>query len=357
MPLLNGPYPGSQGHIANAVAIWPTKQPGPLDAARHKAEVLVSESDMIRLLDAAYRSLPLMPEAIRNQVAELLTPQAMAVLAGVTSLHVGSHCFEVGEALDLVIAGAAVVTVGDDAIRALRAFGRFASLAVRAQSEQDLDEAARAFAAALLVMVGTIGWRKLGTWLGKGLRQTANLRFFSTAGGQLPRWRNYINAMELQPPRDRGMLWSSLGGFRAAENLAHSKGLVSLEMILKKNGFFELYAQEFGTRQNGITREIWQIVSRKYARSLEGRVTGYAHRTTHFHKINKATDPTLINPSDPVLVNEIDEISKILLSNPKITELTLIDVETGEAFGYRTRELLESLQRLSQKPTFLPHLP
>ena len=52
---------------------------------------------------------------------------------------------------------------------------------------------------------------------------------------------------------------------------------------------------------------------------------------------------------------EPDEITKILLSNPKISELTLIDVQTGEAFGHYSRELLEALQRLERQPSVHSH--
>lgn len=344
------------------------RQPGPEAETTTHPKVVVPETEMERLLDAAYRALPLMPEQIRDQVAELLTPQAMAIIAGVAAVWAGSHFFGVGVVVDVVFAGVAFATIGWDAIRAMRGFVRYYDLAVHARTEPDLDAAARSFAEALLAIISAVGWGKLGHWLGKGVRRVAVVE---KAAVQLSRWKHFIDAIQFKVPKNQGMLWSKLGDSRAAERLARQKGLVSLEMELKKTGFFTLYNREFGKVQNEITQKIWTMVSERYVQSLEGQVTGYVHRAKHFEHIRANAEKAakaagkdmdqlhefkkLINPGDPVIVHEVDEITQILLRNPKITELTLIDVKTGEAFGYRSRELLESLQRLERQPSIHSH--
>lgn len=344
----------------------------------HNAQTLnVSDSDVDCLLAAAYRALPLMPEEIRLRVAAMLTPEAMAIIAGVGVVWAGSHFFGIGAAFDIVVAGVTVLTIGWDAIKAMKGFVNYYQLAVNARTKEDIDAAARSFADAVLTLAGAIGWTRLAKWLGSG---TGGAKHLARAGAVrksaavLKRWRLFIDGIQFKVPRDQGMLWSKLGDAKAAEEMAARMNLTCLEAQLRKNGFFELYNREFGSAKNDITRQIWLWVSERYVQSLEGKVTAYVHRARHFEhlKMNaKNAGKTagqdeleashefmkLINPGDPVIVHEINELSNTLLKNRKITDVTVIDVETGEAFGYRSRELLESLQRLEQKPTFLPHLP
>jgi hypothetical protein len=322
--------------------------------------VRIPESDIDRLLEAAYAALPLMPEEVRNQVANMLTREAMAVIAGVAVVWAGSHFFGVGAVVDVVFAGAAYLAVGWDAFQALRGFADYYQRAVRARTPEDLQAASKLFAQAMISVINAVGWGKLGKWLGKGAG-----RFLESSAVQLGRWQRFIQAIEFKIPRDRGMLWSKLGKPEEAEKLARGKGLTCLELELKKTGFFQLYAKDFGDVQNGVTKAIWKMVSERYVQSLEGEVTGYVHRAKYFAHLNEEAARVAkasgrgtqelhaikqnINPGDPVLVSEVAELSKMLLSNPRITHVRLVDIETGEDFGYRTREVLESLRRLEGK--------
>jgi hypothetical protein len=306
-----------------------------------------------------------MPEGVRQQVAALLTREAMAVIAGVAAVWAGSHFFGVGEVVDVIFAGAAYIAVGWDAIQALRGFARYYDRAVHARNEADIKAAAQEFATAMITAITAIGWGRLGKWLGKGAGRMVRVE---NSAAQLARWTRFIEAIEFRVPRDNGMLWSKLGGSANAMAKAQQKGLTCLEMELEKNGFFEIYKREFGGTENAITAEIWKMVSKRYVRSLEGRVTGYVHRASHFKHINESAKTAaraagvdlkdesafhqikkLINPNDPVLVAEEADISELLLTNPKITELQLIDVETGEVFSGRTREIQEWFRLRGQK--------
>ena len=257
-------------------------------------------------------------------------------------------------------------------MKGLKGYVKYYETAIHAHTDAEITQAAHYFADATILIISAIGFAKFAKWMGKGVARAGEAVGMGEAVAvQLARWQKFIDAIEFNVPRDRGMLWSSVGGFRPAERLAKDKGLVTLEMSLEKTGFQELMHNEYGlykdmspaTRE--ITGKIWTMVSKKYARSLEGEVTGYVHRTTHYAKLDQAAktriiqEPTsvslrdvqkMINPNDPVLVSEVEEIRQMLLGNPKITELTLIDVQTGEAFGYLTPEVLRSLQSLENRP-------
>ncbi len=340
--------------------------PGPLqDAARSK--LLVPQSETDRLLAAAYRALPMLPENIRERVASMLTPEAMGVLAAVGIVWAGSHFFGVGEVFDVLLAGATVLTVGWDAIKALKGFAQFYQKAVHAKSDKELTEAATYFADAILTLGGAIGWTRVAKLLGSGSK---GAKVISEAGAArrlaetARRWRLFIEGIQFKVPRDQGMLWSKLGDANAARAMAKKMHLTCLEDQLQKNGFFTLYDREFGRSQTELTRKIWRWVSERYVQSLEGKVTAYVHRARHYQAITEKASAAakaagedasatrkylkIINEDDPVIVHEIGTLSETLLKNRKITEVLVIDVETGEAFGYRSRELLESLQRLER---------
>ena len=307
----------------------------------------------------------MMPEEIRKQVAALLTREAMAVIAGVAVVWAGSHFFGIGEVVDVVFAGAAYITVGWDAVQALRGFVRFYNRAVHACNDADIKAAAQEFASAMITAINAIGWGRLGKWLGKGARRFSAV---DNSAAQLARWTRFVKAIEFKVPRNKGMLWSKLGDSAKAEAMARQKGLTCLEIELRKTGFFELYEREFGASKDPVTKEIWKMVSRHYVQSLEGKVTGYVHRPSHFKHINESAEKVakaagkdvkdvkamhqikkMPNPDDPVLVAEEEEISNLLLANPKITELQLIDIESGETFGFRTREIQEWFQRAERR--------
>jgi hypothetical protein len=285
-------------------------------------------------------------------------------MAAVAAVFVGSQFLGVGEVLDVVAGGVTVLTVGWDGIRGLRGFVRFYQRAVHAQSDEDMNAAARLFADAMLAAISAIGWAKLGKLLGKGIRQTAALAITEDAAAQIARWQRYIGSLEFKVPRDKGILWSKLG-LNEVEKLTDTQGVFSLETFLKENGFSALYDAEFGKTKNDVTKKIWEMVSTKYVQSLEGQVTGYVRRTEFYQHLEANAEKAAIaagknadsihqfkqikNAGDPVIITELEEISEILQSNSKITEVVLVDFKTGEAFGYRSREFLESLKRLEQR--------
>lgn len=101
---------------------------------------------------AIRRSLPLLPAEVRGQLEALLTPQALAVMTGVLVVWAASHFVGVGEVADVLIVIVGVVALGTVAIEGARELVAFATTAIGADSEADLDKAARHFARAVSVL-------------------------------------------------------------------------------------------------------------------------------------------------------------------------------------------------------------
>ncbi len=101
---------------------------------------------------AIRRSLPLLPAEVRGQLEALLTPQALAVMTGVLVVWAGSHFVGIGEVADGLIIIVGVAALGAVAIEGARELVAFATTAIGADSEADLDKAARHFARAVSVL-------------------------------------------------------------------------------------------------------------------------------------------------------------------------------------------------------------
>jgi hypothetical protein len=94
----------------------------------------------------------MLPEDAREEVEALLSPESLAVIAGVLVLWVVSHFFGVGEVADAVLLVVGVVALGGVALRAAGELYEFGSGAVNAKSEEDLDRAAKHFSEAVALV-------------------------------------------------------------------------------------------------------------------------------------------------------------------------------------------------------------
>jgi hypothetical protein len=125
------PRPGPVGLGGQSVAGWSTEE---------------------KLLGAMRRTIPKLPSEMREQFAALLSPENIAITAGVLVVWAGSHFFGVGEAVDVVLLGVGVVLLGRQAWQVGRDIGAFLARAVRAQTEEDLDQAAEHLARAVALI-------------------------------------------------------------------------------------------------------------------------------------------------------------------------------------------------------------
>jgi hypothetical protein len=91
-----------------------------------------------------------MPASLAMQLEALISPMNLSIMAGTLLLWAGSHFFGVGEIVDagLLLVGAFFIGWSmEDVLRNLVTFGQ---TAIGAQTDADLDRAARAFAQAVI---------------------------------------------------------------------------------------------------------------------------------------------------------------------------------------------------------------
>lgn len=290
-----------------------------------------------RLLLAAQCALPHLPDAVSAQLAPLLTPETMVVIGGSVAAVAAGHALGVGFAVDVALGAVVVVALGSETIEACARLKTFYELAVEARYASDFDAAGRELAAFVTILGINVVAILLTRKSPAKLPQLKTLRTSVLRAG----WRQYVSGLRFKVPRDKGMLWSRLGSWRHAERLAKSKGLTSLEMLLQDCGFFELYAKQFGSFEQvkaaglqGVTEEIWRALSRRYAASLEGKVTAFV----------KAKDfAKAIASKEPMLVDEIEEIAEVMASNPKISLVEMIDVGSGKSWLMNRSDVLKAV--------------
>ena len=92
------------------------------------------------------KSLPYMPGDVRERLAALLTPEALATMAGVAAMWAGSHFFGVGEIIDVALLVGGWVAVGAAAGQAAHKLYDVVTITSHARSDADLNRAARELA-------------------------------------------------------------------------------------------------------------------------------------------------------------------------------------------------------------------
>ncbi len=102
--------------------------------------------------EAMRRSLPMLPAEARDQVAAMLTPTSLAIVAGTLIVWAGSHFFGVGEIVDVILLVVGVATIGLGVFSGASELYDFATTAINAQTEEDLNRAARHFARAVSIL-------------------------------------------------------------------------------------------------------------------------------------------------------------------------------------------------------------
>lgn len=111
-----------------------------------------SMSTQDKIGEALRRSLPLLPAEARKQVEAMLSPESLAIIGATLIAWGGSHLVGIGEIVDIILLVVGFAVLGLSVISGAQELGKFASGAVGAQTEADLDEAARHFAAAVNIL-------------------------------------------------------------------------------------------------------------------------------------------------------------------------------------------------------------
>jgi hypothetical protein len=115
------------------------------------AEILrMSATD--KVAEALRRALPLVPASARSAVETLLRPETLGLIAGTLVLWAGSHFVGVGEIVDVILLGVGFVALGFAVFEGADELYAFATGAVNAHDDDDLDKAGRHFAQAVVLL-------------------------------------------------------------------------------------------------------------------------------------------------------------------------------------------------------------
>lgn len=104
-----------------------------------------------KLEEAFRRTLPLLPGELREELASLLTPETIAVVAAVLVIWGASHFIGVGEIVDVILLITGGVMLGVTALDVGKDLFAFGSKSTGTKTEADLDEAAEHLANAIAV--------------------------------------------------------------------------------------------------------------------------------------------------------------------------------------------------------------
>lgn len=110
-----------------------------------------------KIAEALRRSLPHLPSEARYIVEGLLQPGTIAMVTATIVIWAGSHFFGVGEIVDLILVGVGVVGLGFAVFEGAGALFDFATGAMNARSNVQLDTAGKNFARAVTILgIGTV---------------------------------------------------------------------------------------------------------------------------------------------------------------------------------------------------------
>lgn len=102
--------------------------------------------------EAMRRSLPHLPSEARATVQSMLRPESLAIVAGTVVVWAGSHFFGVGEIVDVILLAVGIAVLGFAVFEGAGALYDFATIAVGARKDADLDLAGRHFARAVVLL-------------------------------------------------------------------------------------------------------------------------------------------------------------------------------------------------------------
>lgn len=105
-----------------------------------------------KISNAMMRAVPKLPSETGAALQALLTPQNLGIMAGVIVVWAGSHAVGVGAIVDLILLGTGLFVLGWSVFEGAEEIYNFATKAVGASSEQDLEVASDHFAKAVMLL-------------------------------------------------------------------------------------------------------------------------------------------------------------------------------------------------------------
>jgi enhancing lycopene biosynthesis protein 2 len=98
------------------------------------------------------KAASLLPSDVGEQLLAMVTPQALATMAGVVVIWAGAHFFGIGEIADVILLVVGWVAIGGVAFEAGKRLYDFAIKTNNARTEADLDAAAKDLAEAITLI-------------------------------------------------------------------------------------------------------------------------------------------------------------------------------------------------------------
>lgn len=126
-------------------------QPGPLVQGTSNNRI-GDWSDGEKLLEAARMATPHLPAEMQQQFAALFKPEALAITGVALAAWAASHYFGIGEIIDALLLIVGVALLGWQVVTAAEELWSYFIEAQDAQSQEDLDVAARHLAKAVTII-------------------------------------------------------------------------------------------------------------------------------------------------------------------------------------------------------------
>lgn len=105
-----------------------------------------------RLGEVLQRTLPKVSPSIRDQLAAIIEPTTLAIVAGVLTAWIVGHAFGVGEIIDIIIAVVGVASIGVAIFSGLDELYEFAKHTYYARNDHELTVAAEHLARAISIL-------------------------------------------------------------------------------------------------------------------------------------------------------------------------------------------------------------
>lgn len=132
------------------MCLWQSNAPAPSGPGPVPSDVTG------RICEAMERSIPLLPGEVGSQISAMLSPQSILIVVSTLVLWAGSHFFGVGEIVDVILLVIGFAFLGAGVWTGAQQLYDFATSAIHAHSDADLDRAAHHFASAVSILGITV---------------------------------------------------------------------------------------------------------------------------------------------------------------------------------------------------------
>lgn len=185
-----------------------------------------------RLKIVLTKAASLLPADVGQQLLALITPQALATMAGIVVLWAGAHFFGIGEIADVILLVVGWAAIGGVAVEAGKKLYDFAVKTNNAQTESDLDQAASDLAEAItLIGVNTV----FALLLRKKPDDVFNTHY---KAAKIPRFSRK-RAASLNLPRNNHPGWRYRPTIKFTNNLAAGEGYTHISGDIVVGRYFD----------------------------------------------------------------------------------------------------------------------